>query len=145
MTKQSIWTFFYGSYINLDVLREVDYIPDQYKVTILYGYDITIQPLANIARSSQSSVYGIVATASHEELKTLYVHAETVLGGLYLPEPVLVETLDRTWVSAMCYIAPSLEKKPASNTYIDKIVTPAKEYDFPEWYIQRLNSFRPMN
>jgi hypothetical protein len=30
-----------------------------------------------------------------------------------------------------------------SNDYIDRIVGPAKEYGFPDWYIARLESFRP--
>ncbi|MGA3226963.1 MAG: hypothetical protein ABSC65_24570 [Acidobacteriaceae bacterium] len=26
-----VWTFFYGSYINLNVLREVNYVPEKYR------------------------------------------------------------------------------------------------------------------
>jgi hypothetical protein len=44
--KHKVWTFFYGSYINLDVLKEVDLVPDQYEVATLSGFDIRIQPLA---------------------------------------------------------------------------------------------------
>ena len=143
MVKQHIWTFFYGSFINLDVLMETNYSPAKYKVARLSGYAITIQPLANLVPSTQSFVYGIVAIASHEELARLYTHAEHVLGGVYLPEPVLVETMDKTWIAALCYIAPDLEPKPATNNYIDKIIGPAKHYNFPDWYLQRLNSFRP--
>ena len=86
MVKQHIWTFFYGSFINLEVLKETNYSPSEYKVARLSGYAITIQPLANLMPSTQSSVYGIVAIASHEELARLYTHVEHVLGGTYLPE-----------------------------------------------------------
>jgi hypothetical protein len=63
--------------------------------------------------------------------------------GTYLPEAVLVETLDSTWQPALCFIAPASEERPASGDYIDRIVGPAREYGFPDWYIARLESFRP--
>ncbi len=140
---RKVWTFFYGSYINFDVLKEVDLVPDEYEVARLSGFDIQIQPLANLTKSDEHSVYGIVASATHEELGRLYQHAEHVLGGVYLPEAVLTETKDGKLRPALCYIAPSIEPKPAANEYIDRIVAPAKEYGFPAWYIERLESFRP--
>ena len=62
---------------------------------------------------------------------------------VFAPEAVLVETLDNKWKPALCYIAPAMEPRPAENDYIDRIVGPAKEYGFPDWYIRRLESFRP--
>ncbi len=143
MEESKVWTFFYGSYMNLAVLKEVDLVPEHYEVARLSGFDIQIQPLANLVRSDQQSVYGIVATTTHHELERLYQHAEHVLGGVYLPEAVLTETKDGNLRPALCYIAPSIEPKPATNEYIDRIVAPAKEYGFPAWYIERLESFRP--
>ncbi len=125
------------------VLKEVGLVPDEYEVARLSGFDIQIQPLANLIKSDEHSVYGIVASATHEELGRLYQHAEHVLGGVYLPEAVLTETKDGKLRPALCYIAPSIEPKPAANEYIDRIVAPAKEYGFPAWYIERLESFRP--
>src|SRR5687768_17217805 len=94
MERSHIWTFFYGSYINLAVLKEVDLMPDQYEVARVSGFDIRIRPLANLVRSDQHLVYGIVATATHDELERLYRHAAHVLGGVYLPKAVLTETKD---------------------------------------------------
>ena len=143
MKQPRVWTFFYGSYINLNVLNEVDLVPEQYEVARLNGFDIQIRPLANLVRSDQHCVYGILTAATHDELKRLYTHAEHVLGGVYLPEAVLAVTLDRKWRSALCYISPSMDAEPAANDYIDRIVGPAKEYRFPTWYIDRLERFRP--
>ena len=44
MTETKVWTFFYGSYMNLDVLKELNLIPDEYDVAILRGFEIKIQP-----------------------------------------------------------------------------------------------------
>ena len=141
--ESEIWTFFYGSYMNMDVLREVNYVPDKYEVARLAGFDICIRPRANVVRSSQHSVYGILAAGTHAELERLYSHAKDVLGEIYLPETVLVETLDGKWKVALCYICAAMDARPAANEYIDRIVAPARRYGFPDWYIQRLESFRP--
>jgi len=143
MNQLKVWTFFYGSYINLSVLKKVDLIPERVEIAKLNGFDITIQPIANLIRSDQNCVYGILATTTHAELERLYDHAEHFLGGVYLPEAVLTETLDGNWIPALCYIAPSLDPKPAVDDYIDHIVAAANEYGFPTWYIERLESFRP--
>ena len=143
MVEPKVWTFFYGSYINFNVLKEVNFIPEKWKVAKLSGFDIIIQPRANLIRSDRHCVYGILATATHNELDRLYTHAKNVLGEVYLPEAVLVEILNGQWRPAMCYIAPSMEPKPAANDYIDRIVKPAREFGFPGWYIEHLESFRP--
>jgi hypothetical protein len=140
MAEPKVWTYFYGSFINLDVLQQAGFIPERFEVARLNGFDIRIEPLANLVRSDQHCVYGIVAPTTHEELRRLYSQ-EWV--GTYLPEPVLVETLDGKWRAAFCYLAPSPAPRPASDDYIDRIVTPARQHGFPEWYIARLESFRP--
>lgn len=143
MSATKVWTFFYGSYMNFEVLKEVDLLPDQWEVAKLNGFDIHIRPRANLVRSSQHCVYGIIATATHEELRRLYAHAQEVLGELYLPEAVLVETLQGRWQPALCYICPAMQPQPAADDYLDRIIKPARAFGFPQWYIDRLEQFRP--
>ena len=143
MAQSIVWTFFYGSNINLDVLKMVDYVPGEAQVARLHGFDIEIRPLANLVRSDRHCVYGILATGTHEELARLYgryVHDE--LGATYLPEAVLCEKLDGTLVPALCYFAPEIERAPATDEYLDRIVGPARQFGFPQWYIERLEAFR---
>jgi hypothetical protein len=111
-TDPEVWTFFYGSYINLSVLREVIYVPEKWEVARLAGLDIRIQPRANLVRSEQHSVYGILATGTHAELGRLYAHAKGVLGETYLPEAVLAETRDGKYKPAMCYVCPAMDPRP---------------------------------
>jgi len=142
VTEPKVWVFFYGSYINLDVLREVQLVPEQWEVAQLHGFDIRIQPRANLVCSQEHSVYGIVATATHAELARLYAHARDVLGEVYLPEAVLVQNLAGLWLPALCYICPEMVSRPADNAYIERITGPARRLGFPDWYIARLESFR---
>ncbi len=143
MAGQTVWTFFYGSYMNAKVLQEIDLAPERFEVASLRGFDIAIKPLANLFRSDRHTVYGIVAKVTHTDLARLYAHARDVLGGTYHPEPVLVDTENGERRPALCYVAPSMESRTADNEYIDRIVGPAREFGFPDWYIQRLESFRP--
>jgi hypothetical protein len=143
MSEPKIWTFFYGSFIDLGVLRVLGVAIEKYEPARLSGFDIRIQPLANLIRSDRDCVYGIVALASHDELRRLYDHARREHGAVYLPEPVMVETFDGKWRAALCYIAPKMESRKASNEYLEHIVEPAKQYRFPDWYIARLEAFCP--
>jgi hypothetical protein len=140
--EPKVWTFFYGSYMNLNVLGEVGLVPSSWEVARLDGFEIRIQPRANLVRSDQHCVYGIVATGTHAELDKLYAHAQDVLGEIYLPEAVLVQTLADLWRPALCCICPEMAPRPADNDYIERIVRPARELGFPDWYVARLESFR---
>ena len=143
MGKRTIWTFYYGSNINLEILKRVDYVPDRVEVARLHGFDITISPLANLVPSEQHCVYGILATGTHDDLDRLYGrYVKGELGAIYLPEAVLCQTLDGRWIPALCYIAAPTDQDQAPVDYLDRIVKPAQEYGFPEWYIERLESFR---
>jgi hypothetical protein len=107
-------------------------------VARLYGYDIRIAPLANLVPSDRHSVYGIAVTATHAELERLYAHARDVLGGVYLPEAVLVQTAEGAWLPALCYISPGMETRAPDPDYVERIVRPARALGFPAWYIERL-------
>jgi hypothetical protein len=102
MEETKVWVFFYGSYRNFEVLRQVNFVPDRWEPARLAGFDIVIRPRANLVRSERDCVYGIMATATHRELNRLYAHAREILGETYLPEAVLAETLDGKWRAALC-------------------------------------------
>jgi cation transport regulator ChaC len=143
MSETKVWVFFYGSYMNREVLKEVNLVPERWETARLSSFDIIIRPRANLIRSAKHNVYGIVATATHRELERLYAHARDVLGEVYQPEAVLVETMDGKWQPALCYIAPAMEPRPAAADYVERIVAPAKAYGFPKWNVQRIEAFRP--
>src|SRR5262249_61539211 len=121
MAEPKVWVFFYGSYINFAVLREVGLVAEQWEVARLDGFDVRIRPRANLVRSDQHCVYGIVATASHPELARLYAHAQDVLGEVYLPEAVLVRTLAGLWRPALCYLCPAIAPRAPAHGDLARI------------------------
>jgi hypothetical protein len=139
---KKIPVFFYGSYMNRAVLAEVSLVPGRWDVARLAGHDIVIRPRANLVPSDRDVVWGFLASATHAELDRLYRHAHDVLGERYLPEAVLVECAG-AYVPALCYLTPAMEPRPAAADYVDRIVTPARQAGFPDWYVKKLESFRP--
>jgi len=142
MSEPRVRVFFYGSYMNSSVLREVDLAPEAFEVARLDGYDIRIAPRANLVPSTERCVYGVLAEATHAELGRLYAHAKDVLGETYLPHPVLVRTAAGAWYPALCYIAPSMAAARPDGAYVERIVQPAREFGFPDWYVRRLEAER---
>jgi hypothetical protein len=142
--EPKVWVFFYGSYINFDVLKEAGLVPVEWEVARLPGFDLRIAPRANLVRSERDTVWGINATATHAELEHLYVaHAKGVLGEIYLPEAALSSTRDGKLRPVMTYICPDMIARPAEAAYVDRIATPAKKFGFPQWYVERIEAFRP--
>jgi len=51
--------------MNFDVLKDVGLVPDHFETARLSGFDLRIEPLANLIRSDPHRVYGVLATATH--------------------------------------------------------------------------------
>src|SRR5262245_19300545 len=129
--------------MNRSVLAEVGMAPERMEPVMLPGFDIRISPRANLVKSRDHVVFGVLASATHAELERLYAHARTVLGEIYLPEAVLVNRLDGGFEPAMCYLAPAMADSPAETGYVERMLKPARELCFPSWYIARIESFIP--
>ncbi len=135
MAEIKVPVFFYGSFMNRKVLAEGGYAPARVEVARLFGFDVQTQPLVTLTRSDHHCVYGILCEASHEELARLYGQDWVKA---YLPEPVVVATLDGRWVPALCYIDPARRPVPPERAYLERVLAPARELSFPDWYLTRL-------
>jgi hypothetical protein len=140
--QPKIWVFFYGSYINPDVLREVALEPSEWHTATLGGFDLTIAPRANLLRDPAKTVWGILATATHAELARLYEdHAHKLLGEIYLPEAILATDSAGRLRPALTYIAPDMQPRAAEKAYVERIAGPAERFGFPKGYVAKIRSF----
>ena len=143
MADDRVNVFFYGSYMNVDVLREVEIGKRAFQPASLRGYELIISPLANLRKKDRCTAYGILTQLTHTELDRLYQgHARTILGGTYLPEAVVVNRADGTIAAALCYLAHDMKAASADAAYVDRILKPAQAYGFPQWYLEHIASFR---
>jgi hypothetical protein len=141
--KNRVNVFFYGGYMNFDILASFGISEREYHVVQLPGYQLTIGSTANLVRSGLERVFGIVTQLTHDELETLYgVEAQAKLGAQYMPEPVLVITSEGDILPSLCYIAYDLVAGVPSAAYIDTILSAARAYNLPQSYVQHVESFK---
>ncbi len=134
--------FFYGSYMNFDVLTNMGISQREYQVCQLPGYALTIGSTANVVKNGLARVFGIITALTHAELDMLYgVEAQAKLGTEYMPEPVLVMTANGTLLPSLCYISYEAMTGSPSASYIKTIISALQEYDVPQSYIQHIESF----
>jgi len=139
-----VCVFFYGSYMNPKVLAEVNLVLGTVEVASLPGFALTITPRANLVVEEGACAYGLVASATHDELERLYRHARQVLGQQYHPRAVLVRSRDGQFRPALTYLCADMEGELAEAAYVQRILEPAREYGFPAWYLRHVESFAPI-
>ena len=137
MIARRVSVFFYGSFINLDVLKQAGLEPDGFRVARLHAWDIHIGPLATLIPKDNAVVYGIVVACTHAELDRLYAQD---WAGAYLPEAVLVE-VEAAFVPTLTYVKWELETSPPTPEYVERIAGPGEKIGFPKWYIEHIRSF----
>jgi hypothetical protein len=137
--KKRIATFFYGSFMRREVMTIAGFEPATIEVAKLRGYDIDFDPHANVFRSDEHSICGILVYPSHEELNKMYSRDGV---GVFLPEAVIVETNDNRQLPAMCYMPPARGTQSADLAYLGRIIETAQGHQFPAWYLNRLESIR---
>ena len=138
--SRAVAVYFYGSYINDQVLAESGITLTHWDAARLDGFDIVIAPRANLVPKDGASVYGILTQVTHEQLERLYHHARTVLGETYLPEAVMVTTNANRQYPALCYICHDMVPRSPDPAYVSRILTPGRKYGFPEAYLARIEA-----
>ena len=69
---RKIWTFFYGSFMNSDVLAKADVHPTRRQMARLDGWELKIAPHATLIPAQGESVFGILAQLTHSDIDKLY-------------------------------------------------------------------------
>ena len=99
---RKIWTFFYGSFMNSDVLAKADVHPTQRQMARLDGWELKIAPRATLIPAQGGSVFGILAQLTHSDIDKLYTR-DWFGFGTYLPEAVIVTDAAARELSSVLY------------------------------------------
>jgi hypothetical protein len=99
------------------------------------GYSLRIGERATLVRSPGSRAYGTVMDISPGEAAELYAEASVAD---YLPEPVIVETLDGTKVEATCYNLPGDKVTGTNRQYAESLLELATKLRFPDSYLEQI-------
>ncbi|PYM71070.1 MAG: hypothetical protein DME03_20165 [Candidatus Rokuibacteriota bacterium] len=109
MSDRRIEAFFYGLYMDLDVLREAGVTPLTPRRAYVDDFALRIGRRATLLPAAGARAYGMLYTVTHAELERLYTAP-----GLeqYRPEAVLAQPLEGAPIPALCY---NLREAPQSH------------------------------
>lgn len=133
MTDQRIDGFFYGLFMDSDILRESDVAPENPRRAYVDGYALRIGRRATLVPTSGARAYGMVISLTRDELDKLYAAP-----GLehYRPEAILAQSMAGESLPALCY---NLREAPgpgeANTEYAARLRAVLGKLDFPPEYI----------
>ena len=133
MSDRRIDSFFYGLYMDLEILREAGVAPSNPRRAYVEGFELRIGQRATLLPSPGSRAYGMLYALTHADLERLYTAP-----GLehYRPEAVLALPLGGTPTPALCYnlrVAPRPQER--NPDYAERLRRALTKLDFPPEYI----------
>ena len=136
MAERRIEVFFYGLFMDADLLRTKGIVAVNQRPCRLEGFGLRLGKRATLVPANDECSYGVVMALTPQDLKTLYSAP-----GLeeYVPEAVTCTTLSGETVCALCY---NLTKPPApdeaNSEYASELRNVLAKLGFPEEYIERV-------
>jgi len=133
MIDRRIDGFFYGLFMDRDILRESQIVAANPRRAYVDGYALRIGRRATLVPASEARAYGMVFALTHDELERLYSAP-----GLeqYRPEAILAHALEGGTWPALCY---NLREAPgpdeANGEYAVRLRAVLSRLDFPSKYV----------
>ena len=130
--------FFYGLFMDADMLRKKGLHPSASKVVQVPGYSLHIGERATLIPASQARSYGTVMQLDEDELNLLYCDASVKD---YLPVPVT--TIDNKEVTqhAISYLLPIEKLSGQNSAYAKSLATVARKLGLPEEYLDEIETW----
>ena len=136
-TERHIDAFFYGLFMDVNVLHEAGVAPTDPRRGYVDGFALRIGRRATLVSARGARAYGMLFALSHRELDRLYSAP-----GLehYVPEAVLAQVLEGDRVAALCYNLLDVPAPHEHNAeYASKLRGVLRELDFPREYIASIS------
>jgi hypothetical protein len=131
LSDQHIQVFFYGLFMDPEVLTSMGVEPPQGQPVSLPDYALHIGQRATLAPASGERVYGMLYRLSAADLDRLY--GASGLEG-YRPEMVQVVTESGNQINAHCYNLPTTPAADESNpTYRTQLSATLHKLGFPDF------------
>jgi hypothetical protein len=133
MSSRLIDVFFYGLFMDADLLRANGFEPANGRRARVSGMALRIGRRATLVPDPASSVHGFVFGLSHPEIDRLYQEPSVAM---YRPEAVIAHLEDQPSVPALCFnLPPSNEAEPANPEYATKLRTVGMRLGLPAGYL----------
>jgi hypothetical protein len=136
MASRRIEVFFYGLFMDADLLRTKGAHPVNLRSACVPGFALRIGQRATLLQNPDARAYGIVMKLTHVELEQLYSEASV---RAYRAEAVLAELTDGSQVPALCFnllVPPGPEE--ANSEYAAKLRDLARRLGLPSNYVESI-------
>jgi hypothetical protein len=136
MSERTIDVFFYGLFMDVEVLEEAGVAPKNARRAYADGFELRIGQRATLVPSANGRVYGMIFAFTHADLDRLYAKP-----GLehYRAEAILVQTFDGQSTPALCFNLIEVPQPLEQNEeYANRLRTVLTKLSFPEDYISTL-------
>ena len=136
MTSRRIEVFFYGLFMDADLLRTKGAHPVNIRPGCVPGFALRIGQRATLLRIPDARAYGILMELTHVEIEQLYSDASV---RAYRPEAVLAELSDGSQVPALCFnllVPPGPEE--VNSEYAAKLRDLARRLRLPSDYVESI-------
>ena len=138
MSERRVDTFFYGLFMDVEVLRASGVVPADPRRAYVDDFALRIGARATLVRAAGARVYGMLIALTHLELERLYATP-----GLedYRAEAVLARPHDGGLTAALCY---NLREPPGQHErnaeYAARLQRVLSRLHFPPEYVSALSS-----
>ncbi len=136
-TERHIDGFFYGLFMDEDILRDAGVEPTALRAGFVDGFALRIGKRATLVPTAGARAYGMLIALRHRELDLLYSAP-----GLerYAAEAVLACTLAGESVPALCYNLREVPSPDEHNPdYASKLRAVLRELGFPREYVDSVS------
>ena len=137
MTDRRIDGFFYGLFMDSDILRESQVVAVSPRRAYVDGYVLCIGRRATLVPTPGARVYGMVFALTHDELEKLYTAP-----GLehYRPEAILAHSMEGEILPALCYNLRDAPGPDEANTeYAARLRAVLSKLEFPPEYVASIS------
>ena len=133
MDNRRLDVFFYGLFMDRQVLQGKGIQPTEARVAAVPGFKLRIGTRAALVPAEDEKVHGVLMKLSHADLAALYSEPSVQA---YRPEPVLAITADGARVAALCYNLPEPPGPDEYNAeYAAKLRALAQRIGLPPEYV----------
>lgn len=135
MKAELIDGFFYGLYMDPDILSSLDIYPTESRMACIQGYGIDVRGLVKAIPEKGKTVWGMVFKLSPENLHKMYSGEKT---SAYRPEQMRAITIRGENIPVTCYNVPPDHSAGLNTDYLEKLILSAKKLGLPPNYIDEL-------
>ena len=130
--------FFYGLFMDSDLLGEKGFNPEFVCLAYLDGYQLAIGERATLIRSEGKRSYGVIIKVPEEELAVLYREPSV---RDYKPCNVSPHSMSGQKIESVTYLLPEQHLAGKNTQYAERLSQIAQKLGLPQHYIEEINTW----